>query len=119
MKLVMMLSLVLASSSLLAVEKINPAVSLIEAATVLSNSDLSCQSDEDCVAVAAGKRACGGPSSYIVASKLNQNLEEVVFLATQSVKKEAQFNKDTGAVSICSILTKPYVFCANTQCVQY
>ncbi len=97
----------------------NPAAPLIQAAGMLADSYQRCFSHADCTVLPAGNRACGGPSYYLVASKLNPNFNEVVYLANQSVAKETQFNKDNGTISICSILPSPVTSCYNNFCVRH
>ena len=94
----------------------NAIKALIESATLLANADLSCDLDFDCEVVAIGARACGGPSSYIVTSKNNLNLNEVEFIALKTQEKQREFNRNYGRISICSIVMPPQTKCVKNLC---
>jgi hypothetical protein len=54
----------------------------------------------------------------IIVSKLNQNLEEVKFLAKASEVKEDIYNAENGAISICSLESPLAVSCVKKICVR-
>jgi hypothetical protein len=82
----------------------------------VNNRNLSCQSDADCEALAVGVKACGGPTSYIVASKLNPDLDQVKAIITAITTQAIQDNVAGNAVSTCEFLMEPSVSCVNNAC---
>lgn len=116
MKKIILSSVFLASFSVIAADA-NPATSLIRAVKLLSLADLTCKSVASCQAVAVGSRACGGPASYVIASVLNPNYEELTYLAQASEVKGELFNQDNGVISICVMAPMPKVSCVKNLCV--
>ncbi len=97
-------------------DAVNPATSLIRAARLLARADLTCKSVSDCEVVSLGHRACGGPASYEVLSKLNANYEETLFIAASSEEKGRIYNQENGIISICSLVAQPAVTCVKNLC---
>jgi hypothetical protein len=80
------------------------------------NKDLSCKKDSDCISIALGKRACGGPSGYITASKRNKYLKAINLLAQETTILESRINQDFQVFSICSIEMPDKVACEASVC---
>ena len=89
---------------------------VIKAAKVVSAADLSCRTASDCTAVAIGSRACGGPSSYMISSKNNDNAELVTLLASKSGELEEAFNLKYQIFSICVLTMPPMPNCLAKKC---
>lgn len=89
---------------------------LVASVQLLAKSDLSCTSGSDCVALAVGSRACGGPSSFVVTSKDNANLAELETLTHATTEKEYAFNHKYRIVSICSVAMPPELACEKKLC---
>lgn len=81
------------------------------------NHFLECDIDADCVAVPFGAKACGGPQTYVVASKLNPHLWLLQRAAQQSVDTQRAENIRQSAMSTCSIVIPPVLTCVRHQCV--
>lgn len=90
--------------------------SLMNATATLAKQDMSCTKDSDCVVFGLGKRACGGPNGFVVASKNNLLIEEVEYLANQTVEREDAYNSKYGVFSICSILRGHIPTCESKVC---
>jgi hypothetical protein len=84
----------------------------------LAASDLSCSSDNDCVAVSTGHRPCGGPSGYLMASLLNPKLSAIQTLAAEFSEAERQFNIENQLMGTCDYLMAPSLSCQQSQCVK-
>jgi hypothetical protein len=82
----------------------------------LSASNLQCESIADCVSMPMGKRACGGPTSYVVTSKLNASLEAVVATVELVTQAEKDANQKYGMASICSMVMPPPLGCNANVC---
>ena len=76
-----------------------------------------CDSNAQCKVIAAGSRACGGPSHYMLYSTKNTSDEKAKSIADKLTKYESIYNAQTGMQSICAMLTKPVTQCMNTKCV--
>lgn len=83
---------------------------------VLNQSDLSCKTVSDCTALPIGHRACGGPNSFIVASKLNPSLAALTQSIELVTKAERDANSKLGLMSICSVEMPPTVGCNSGVC---
>lgn len=79
----------------------------------LTNASLVCRVDSDCVAVAVGAKACGGPSGYVVTSKFNDFYTggEIESLAKKTEKYSKAINSYLGLFSDCSIEMPPTLEC--------
>lgn len=115
MKLFILLSLILSSISLKAAD-INPSISLMKAVKTLASADLNCTTNDDCMVVELGSRACGGPTKFEIVSKKNDNYEELVQLAQVSVEKGLIYNKENNVFSVGSELKAPEVSCIQNTC---
>lgn len=81
------------------------------------NHFLECDTDADCVAVPFGAKACGGPQTYVVASKLNPHLWLLQRAAQQSVDTQRADNIRQNVISTCSIVPPPVLTCVRHQCL--
>lgn len=82
----------------------------------LSQEDLSCVDDADCEAMPIGWRACGGPSTYIVASRAAAQYDQLVSLADLYKQKvQAQLAAEN-AVGTCIAVLPPEVHCVQNSC---
>ncbi|CAM4279668.1 hypothetical protein [Pseudoalteromonas byunsanensis] len=79
--------------------------------------DLSCDNSSQCHVEAVGKRACGGPSSYLVYSSKSASSEEVTELAKKITRYESSYNFENQIMSICEQLTRPSTQCVENKCV--
>ena len=79
----------------------------------LSNSSLLCRQDSDCVAVALGAKACGGPSGYFITSKYNDFYVggEIESLAKKTEKYQDELNRYLGLISDCAMEMPPAMNC--------
>lgn len=82
----------------------------------MNAEDLSCVADSDCAAIPIGSQACGGPTEYIVASRLNPRHDEVLNLADLHRRKSLEENRNVAAVSSCALLLPPDVACVSAVC---
>ena len=81
----------------------------------LSNNVLTCSSREDCVAVPLGRKACGGPTSYVITSRLN-DLTTITQLSEELQDSEELYLKQNNAISDCSFITEPVAACDSRVC---
>jgi hypothetical protein len=79
-------------------------------------SDKNCQTDQDCAAVGIGHRPCGGPSQYLVFSKLKTNEIKIKQIAAQHRDAQRKVNQLLGLISTCEFLPEPPVACVDQQC---
>ncbi|MBP9706425.1 MAG: hypothetical protein KBD78_02210 [Oligoflexales bacterium] len=79
----------------------------------LTKASLVCRVDTDCVAVAVGAKACGGPSGYVVTSKFNDFYTggEIESLAKKTEEYSKAINNYLGLISDCSIEMPPTLEC--------
>ena len=76
-----------------------------------------CDSNTQCKVIAAGNRACGGPSHYMLYSTKTTTDETAKAVADKLSKYESLYNAQSGMQSICAMLTKPTTQCINNKCV--
>ncbi|MEQ3512565.1 hypothetical protein ABMY35_04200 [Pseudoalteromonas sp. BZB3] len=76
-----------------------------------------CDSNAQCKVIAAGNRACGGPSHYMLYSTKTTTDETAKTVADKLTKYESLYNAQSGMQSICAMLTKPTTQCINNKCV--
>lgn len=95
---------------LLEIQALNKAI--VEVAA----EDLSCEVESDCLKLAYGSRACGGPSGYAVTSKNNVKLETLADDIEEVTRLHKEYNIDNRRVSICSILAVPNIECKASLC---
>ncbi len=75
----------------------------------------TCTNEKDWTFTAFGAQACGGPQGFLPYSK---KIDTVNFLnkVKEYTKKENEFNKKWGILSVCNILSKPLkVTCINNS----
>ena len=85
----------------------------------VANTDLSCATGADCIALPIGSRACGGPSSFIVTSAENRSLEVLTQSIELVTKAERDANLKFGMMSVCSFEMPPDLGCSNNLCEQF
>ena len=83
-------------------------------------SDTYCEVVSDCAFVAMGQRACGGPSSYKVYSKLigEAAVSKLQALSAESNALAKKANQESGFLSTCEMYPQPSPSCVKNQCVQ-
>ncbi len=89
---------------------------LFKSIQLMANTDMTCMSDEDCLMIPVGNRACGGPSTHILASRLNNNFMEIEYLSQASEVKERLYNEKYGIMSSCEISFPPRPLCDQKLC---
>lgn len=82
----------------------------------LIESDLSCNSDNDCEVVEIGERACGGPAGLAVVSKLSPHRSAIAQLLAEILELSREQNRQ-GQASICVLLSVPTPKCEQSRCV--
>jgi hypothetical protein len=80
------------------------------------SKDLTCIENSDCVVLPVGQKACGGPSSYLIASSRTSDLKELEILTNEITSRERAQNLVSGGVSTCSVIALPSVVCADNKC---
>lgn len=80
------------------------------------NQYKGCEAKEDCLAIAYGAKACGGPRSYLIASRTHIDEELVTKLAEESTRKEQELNENSDIVSTCDYLMPPNLDCEQGLC---
>lgn len=91
---------------------------MVDVANHLAGLSLRCQTASDCVPIAMGSRACGGPTSYIFTSKLNPSMEAAMETAALVTKAEKEVNAKFRRMSICSFVIPPDLTCVENTCGQ-
>jgi len=81
----------------------------------LAANGLACETAADCTSLAMGKRACGGPTSYVVTSFTNPSLSALQESIQLVTKAEIEANTKFGLASICSLIMPPRVACHANQ----
>lgn len=89
---------------------------LVKAIGSVNAEGLSCEQDSDCVALAIGSRACGGPNGFVVSSRLNPYFSSVESMANLTSSLEDDINMKDRVFSICSIELPPPVACISNIC---
>jgi hypothetical protein len=82
----------------------------------LNQEDLSCAQDSDCEAMPIGWRACGGPSTYIIASRMAAQHDQLVSLADLYKQKVQAQLAATNAVGTCITVLPPEPHCVQNAC---
>lgn len=77
-----------------------------------------CDNSLQCEVAAAGRRACGGPSHYMIYSTKYTSKEKALSIASELTKYESLYNAQNDMQSICAMLTKPSTQCINNKCVK-
>ncbi len=76
----------------------------------------ACAVVADCAAMAAGNKACGGPSMYAVYATNDVDQTYLNALITDLTSWERQCNNDSGIVSTCEVVLEPGLVCETNQC---
>lgn len=80
-------------------------------------SDKSCDGEGGCKVLTYGKKACGGPSAYIIyGNKIDEAL--LIKKCNEFTSLQSEVNRRFGLVSDCSILNVPEITCVGGQCVE-
>lgn len=77
-----------------------------------------CDNSMQCEVIAAGSRACGGPSHYMIYSTKHTSKEKALSVASELTKYESLYNAQNNMQSICAMLTKPSTQCVDNKCVK-
>lgn len=99
-----------------------PGASLVEALTASKkkieglNQNVKCRKNQDCVALGLGEKACGGPSSYVIASKRNLSFQKLVEEIKVYTDLEKRRNQEEGLFSNCSYESPPETLCLDHLC---
>jgi hypothetical protein len=81
--------------------------------------NLSCAQDTDCQYLPLGHKICGGPSDYLLVSKLDPNLSLIEKKLNQLTDKDLDLQKMIkNILGTCDYLTAPETKCENQVCVQ-
>lgn len=78
-------------------------------------TDTGCEATTSCKAVPVGKKACGGPTHYIIYSTVSSE-DELTKLISRYNKLNEQYNKESGLISNCAIETPPMLNCISGEC---
>jgi hypothetical protein len=75
-----------------------------------------CESDDQCRVIALGSKPCGGPAEYRVYSSLDTDAGLLETRASEYTRLSVQYNRETKALSDCSMVLAPMAYCASGQC---
>lgn len=78
--------------------------------------DVSCQTNNQCFAVATGASPCGGASGYQILSTVSTNKQRAIALSEKVVAIDKQLKAQQGIAGICQHLEKPMAICKGTVC---
>ena len=73
--------------------------------------DAACDNDQQCVSVAIGAKACGGPETYFAWSSKAGDRARLVVLVTRHREARLLEIERSGMVSNCSMVPNPGVVC--------
>jgi hypothetical protein len=76
----------------------------------------ACESDEQCRVIAFGSKPCGGPASYRVYSSLDTDTALLEARVSEYNRLAVQYNRETKAMSDCSMVLAPMAYCATGKC---
>lgn len=82
----------------------------------ISHLDKQCWTSDDCGALPVGAKPCGGPSDYIVYSKLSSYADDIEKLATLSSKLESEYHQENPDKRPCTVVGAPTVTCSFNIC---
>lgn len=99
------------------VEALGEAVSSLKNAAPDLASPEPCETEADCEAVPLGAKACGGPWSYVVASKESETYDDVVALSEELERIERLYNLVAEILSDCAHVPAPDVACEEGVCL--
>jgi hypothetical protein len=66
--------------------------------------------------IALGSKPCGGPAEYRVYSSLDTDTALLETRASEYTRLSGQYNRETKALSDCSMVLAPMAYCASGQC---
>lgn len=75
---------------------------------------LDCRAQSDCVAVAFGAKACGGPEGYLVASRTASDMQNVNEKSRKEIEVSEKINVLAGLASNCAFQMPPALVCASS-----
>lgn len=78
--------------------------------------EAACESDDQCKITAFGSKPCGGPAGYRVYSSLDTDTALLETRVNEYNRLAVQYNRETNALSDCSMVVAPMAFCATGQC---
>lgn len=76
----------------------------------------ACESDDQCRVIALGSKPCGGPAEYRVYSSLDTDTALLETRASEYTRLSVQYNRETKALSDCSMVLASMAHCASGQC---
>lgn len=76
----------------------------------------ACHNDSDCDVLSVGRRACGGPSRFVVISLAHTDKNTIDSLISEITRREEQSAIESGALSTCEVLVPPDVQCLENRC---
>lgn len=82
------------------------------------NLELSCKNTDDCIALPAGHKACGGPDRYIVTSKKNSKLAYLKKAIDEHLVADREWQQKQNGGSACNVEQAPPMLCQHQKCVQ-
>lgn len=91
-------------------------VKALENQIKILNSDVSCKTDKNCVALPIGYKACGGPDRYLTSSTSNPQLRDLLVLIENFDRADKKWQQEEGLGSICDITVKPVLKCIEQKC---
>lgn len=91
---------------------------LAETVKDLSNFYLFCNRSSACKALPVGRKACGGPSDYLVVSKNNRNYKEISYMAKRTRVREHNYNTRYPGEGDCEFVMRPETNCINHRCAK-
>ncbi len=77
----------------------------------------TCTTTGQCRVMAVGAKPCGGPAGHRVYSTVDTNEAVLQVTLEQFNALSAELNRRTGAISDCTVVTKPPVACVSGTCV--
>jgi hypothetical protein len=81
--------------------------------------NISCTQDADCQYLPLGHKICGGPSDYLLVSKLDLNLTLIEKKLSHLTDKDLETQKLIKNISgTCDFLTAPEAKCENQVCAK-
>lgn len=98
---------------------LSPSIEEVHQEMALIAQNHFCNVDTDCATMPIGYRACGGPSAYMVYSKLigDESIVALEDLAKQSVELAQQKNQRNEMMSTCEIIPPAVAACIEQRCV--
>lgn len=97
-------------------EKSEASIEELKAQLDQLTANKQCSSDTVCRVLPVGKRACGGPSGFVIFSTEHSNTDTVQDLTSRITTLEQAINFNSNAMSICEHLSQPTVQCVANAC---